>query len=366
MEKAQISAWQFFVLLFGYLVGTSFFFRPSGLILMAKQDAWMVPLWAGAASVLMSLVWIKLAERYPGSSLIQICTKAAGKGIGRTIALLYIWYFVHLSAFVVRNLGDFMKQTMMPHTPLTVFHVMFLLIICYASVKGIETISRATELLIPIVTLTFLFIFFFALTEWNWTRFQGMFRMDVWKTVKETRTLLGFPFLESVAFLMLLPYVRSKRKFSFIMATIVTTLLLSGLVFFTIGVLGVTRASHETYSLFVIVQEIHIGTFFEHLESTTALILLVAIFIKLSVTYYCAIEGIGQLFQVRDRSWLAVSLILPVSGLALGFDNVLENIMFNRRYYFEYALFFGIIFPSLLLLLSWIKQGRGKQKAGTL
>ncbi|MBD2864736.1 GerAB/ArcD/ProY family transporter [Paenibacillus sp. IB182363] len=86
----------------------------------------------------------------------------------------------------------------------------------------------------------------------------------------------------------------------------------------------------------MIVQEIYIGTFFENLESTLALILLVVIFIKLSVTYYCAVSGLCQLFRVNNRTWIALSLILLISGLSLGFDNVLENITFNKRYYPEF------------------------------
>ncbi|MGG3506280.1 endospore germination permease [Paenibacillus lautus] len=365
MEKGQISAWQFFLLVFGYLLGTSFFFRPGGLIAIAKQDAWIVPLWAGTAGVLMSLIWIKLANHYPGLTIVQICIKAAGKGVGGLIALLYIGYFVHLSSFVIRNLGDFMTSTLMPRTPITLFHIMFLLIICYAVTMGVETLARATEFLFPLVTLILLLVFFIALSEWNWDRFQGMFRMNVWTTMKDTRSILGFPYMEAFVFMMLFPYVRSKVKVSFIMGIVIATLLLSATVYFTIGVLGVTRASHETYPLFLIAQEIHIGTFFEHLESTIALILLAAIFIKLSIAYYGAVLGICQLFRVNDRSWLAFSLILLISGLALGFDNVLENIEFGKRYDFEYTSLYAIIFPSILLFLTWMKQNKGKQKPGT-
>ncbi|MDQ0418901.1 spore germination protein KB [Croceifilum oryzae] len=364
METARISTWQFFILALGYLLGTSFFFRIGGLISIAKQDAWMIPLWSGIAGVLLVLIWIKLANYYPGNTIIQICIQVAGKGFGGFIALLYIGYFVHLSALITRNLGDFMKINLMPRTPIVVFHVMFLLVICYAVTKGVETISRSTEFLFPLVTVTFLLIFFIALSEWNWDRFQGMFHMNIWTTMKETRSLIGFPFMEAFVLMMLFPYVKSKNriKVSFILANVVTALLLSLGVFFTIGVLGVTRASHETYSLFVIVQEMHIGTFFEHLESTIALILLIVIFIKLSISYYCAVSGLCQLFQVNNRSWLSISLILLVSGLSLGFDNILENIVFNREYYFEYMLLFAVIFPLLFLFLTWMKKGKEKRK----
>lgn len=365
MERGRISAWQFFLLIFSYLLGTSFFLRPGGLIAVAKQDAWIVPLWGGIAGILTPLIWIRLARYYPGLTLIQICTKVAGKSVGGLIALLYIGYFVHLSSFVTRNLGDFMTQTLMPRTPITVFHVMFLFVICYTVIKGMEAIARSTEILFPIVTLAFLFIFCIALSEWDWERFDGMFRMDVWTTMKETRAIFGFPFMETIVFMMLFPYVRSRRTTGFMLGAIAAALSLSSIVFFTIGVLGVSRSSHETYPLFVIVQEIHIGTFFEHLESTIALILLVAIFIKLSITYYCSVAGLGQLFRVNDRNWIALSLILIISGLALGFDNVLENIAFSKHYDFEYTGVFSIFLPLLLLVIHWSKYSLGKYKAGS-
>ena len=97
--------------------------------------------------------------------------------------------------------------------------------------------------------------------------------------MKDTRSLIGYPFMEGIFFMMLFPYVRSRRNASFILAIAATALLLSVMTFFTIGVLGVTRATHDTYPLFVIVQEIHLGTFFRTYRGmTVALFFLIAIF----------------------------------------------------------------------------------------
>lgn len=362
MENSKMTVWQFFVLTLFFLAGTSFFFIPGGLIAVAKQDAWIIPFWAGAAGIIAALIWLKLSRQHPGMSIIHICMKVAGKPIGGLLALLYITYFIQLSVFITRNVGDFMKQTLMPITPLTVFHVMFLVITAYAVIKGIETIARSSELLFIIVALTFVLIFCMALTQWDWNHFQGSFRMNVWKSIRETRYIFGFPFLESLVFLMLFPFVQSKLKRSFIWAIVMATVLISLTTFFTIGVLGVTRASHDTYPLFVIAQEVHVGTFFEHLESTIALILLAAIFIKLSIAYYCSVLGLCQLFRISNRFWVTIALILLISGLALGYDNVVENIEFSQRYDFEYTLLYSIFIPCLLLLVSWIRKGRGKRR----
>lgn len=365
MGQSKITVWQFFVLTLTFLIGTSFFFTPGGLINVAKQDAWIVPLWAGTSTILVSLIWLELSKQYQGLSIIQICIKVAGKKLGSLLALMYISYFIQLAVFVTRNMGDFMKQAMMPMSPITVFHLMFLVISGYAVYKGIDTIARSSELLFIIMGVTFIFIVCLGLTQWDSGRFQGMFRMDLWKTMKETRSIFGFPFLESLLFLMLFPFVKSKLKSSFILAIVIATIMLSFSTFFTIGVLGVTRASHDTYPLFVIAQEIHIGSFFEHMESTIALILLVAIFIKLSIAYYCSVLGICQLFRIKNRSWITLALILLISGLALGYDNVVENIEFSKKYDFEYTLIYSVFIPLLLLIVTWIRRSRKKSMRET-
>ncbi|MFB8374653.1 GerAB/ArcD/ProY family transporter [Paenibacillus taichungensis] len=356
MEQSKITVWQFFVLTLSFMIGTSFFFTPGGLITVAKQDAWIVPLWAGTAAILVSLIWLELSDQHKGLSIIQICIKVVGKPLGGLLALMYISYFIQLAVFITRNMGDFMKQAMMPMSPLSAFHLMFLAISGYAVYKGINIIARSSELLFIIMAVTFIFLVFLGFTQWDWGRFQGIFRMDVWKTMKETRSIFGFPFLESLLFLMLFPFVKNKVKTSFIFAIAIATIMLSFSTFYTIGVLGVTRASHDTYPLFVIAQEIHIGAFFEHMESTVALILLVAIFIKLSIAYYCSVLGICQLFQIQSRLWISLALILLVSGLALGYDNVVENIEFSKKYDFEYTLIYSLAIPLLLLIVTWIRR----------
>ncbi|MCQ6561724.1 GerAB/ArcD/ProY family transporter [Paenibacillus mendelii] len=358
MEQARISSWQFFLLTFMYVLGTTFFLRPGGLIAVARQDAWMIWLWTGAIGVAMAYLWMKLAAYYPGLSIVQVCTKAGGKLAGGFIAMCYIGFFVQLASWVVRNLGDFMKSTLMPHTPITVFHVMILAVVCYATVKGLESIARTNEMLTPIILLTFIIICFLMLPEWNTDRFQPAFRLEVWKTMKETRNVIAFPYIESIVLMMMFPYVKSRQKASFVWGMTIATLILVAVTAFTVGVLGVTRASHETYPLYVIVQEIRIGSLIEHLEASITVILLVAIFIKLSTTFYCAVTGICQLFQLTDRTWVAVPLTLIVSGLSLSNENVVENISWDKRYVFEYELIFGLFFPLLLLVLAWLRKRR--------
>ncbi|GAA3410039.1 endospore germination permease [Paenibacillus hodogayensis] len=357
-EQVRISSWQFYLLSFVYTMGTTFFLRPGALIAIAKQDAWIVWTWTGAAGIGMVYLWVKLAEQYPQMTWIEICTAAAGKWLGGAIALLYIGFFIQLSSWVVRNLGDFMTTTLMPRTPISVFHIMLLLVVCYAAIKGPETIARTNEILTPVIMLTFLVICFLMIPEWDTERLQPAFRLNVWKTVRETRNIIAFPFIEVITLMMLFPYVRKGGKKALFWGVLIGALFLCALTLFMVGVLGVTRASHGTSPLFLIVQEIRIGSFIEHLEASVTVVLLVAIFIKLSTTFYAAVFGLCQLLGLKDRTWVAVPLILIVSSLALGSENIVENISWDTRYVFEYELLYGLLFPLLFLVLARFRKRR--------
>jgi spore germination protein KB len=363
MGKERISGWQFFLLTVNYALGTAFFIRPGSMIASTKQDGWIIPLVAGAFAVLVACLWLLLANANPNLSIVQISLKVAGKPVGGLIAIIYIWYFVQTASWVTRNLGDFMKTILMPHTPISVFHIMFLLIACYAAIRGIETIARTSELLTPFILLVLFVIYIAALNEWNWDRLQPMFQSDLIKLMKDSAPVIGFPYLETITILMLAPYVKSRFKTSLLLGLITVTLLLSGIVFVTIGVLGAARSSHLLYPLYTIVKELRIAEFIEHLESTIVIVWLIWIFLKLCIAYFCAVEGMCQLFQLKDRTWVAIPLVLLVSGIAISLnDNVVANIDWDRRYIFPYSCLYGIVLPLLLLILTWIRKQRQKGK----
>jgi len=362
MNQEKITSWQFFLITLNYAVGTALFVRPGGLIATAKQDAWMIPLLVGAGSLLAAWLWIALAKANPGKSLVQICLQAGGKAIGGTLALVYVWYFVTVSGWVTRNLGDFMKTILMRNTPISVFHLMFLAVAAYAVIKGVETIARTSEFLTPLVVVFLVVIYLLTLKDWTWARFEPPLQLSVSDIVRSSLPLAGFPYLECVALLMLVPHAEGGIKKGLLWGFAVTTALLSLIVFITIGVLGVTRASHTMYPLYTIVQELRIAEFIEHVESTIVIVWLSWIFLKLCTAYYAAVAGLCELLRVRDRTWIAVPLVGVISGFAVSFnENVVENIEWDTRYIFIYSSLFGIVLPAILLIVTrWKARASGR------
>ncbi|MDN4524051.1 GerAB/ArcD/ProY family transporter [Fictibacillus fluitans] len=357
MEQAILSRWQFFLLTFNVTFGTAFFIRPGGLIAIGKQDAWVLPLIGGVAGLLMALLWLGLASLYPQKNIIEICRESAGKA-GIFFALLYIWYFIEIASWVTRNLGDFMQVVLMPKTPKSVFHMMFLLVAAYAVIKGINAISRLSEFLSPIMYSVFLFVGVVLIRDWDTDKVKPILDTEIWQSFWNSNSIIGFPFVEPILLLMLFSYAPNKGgKRIFLLGIGLTALALSLVVFITVGTIGITRASHLIYPIFTMIQEVQLASFIEHMEATIIIIWLFSIFIKLAIALYCATIAICHLSGIPNRTGIVIPLSILVAGLALTIHtNVIETMDWDKNYSFWYHIVFGIYIPAFLLLITFVKR----------
>ncbi|MBM7566347.1 GerAB/ArcD/ProY family transporter [Paenibacillus sacheonensis] len=366
MEKAlQLSGWQLFGMTSAFVAGTTFILLPVGLISSASQLAWLVQLWSVLFGLAVGGFWLYVASRYPGLSLVEISRRALGKHVGGFVSLCYIVFFIQISAWVTRNMSDFMQINLMPKTPLSVFNILALLVCAYAVIKGIDTISLVSVVLIPLLTIAYWTPFTVMLREWNWNHFDYPVNFDFWPTLAETKYALGFPFMETVAFMMAFPLVRTRLKTAFLGGILFMGFQISLSIFFTVGILGVYRSSHLTYPIYNIFREMQFSTFLEHLEAIVSVTALMLVFVKLSVLFYCAVSSICQLFAIENRAIVAYPLVWVISAYALLFANIVDNEEWVQHYLFIYYVPFGIGFPLLFLIASWFRRRSDSTKEAT-
>lgn len=362
MDQARITGWQAFLLALTFTLGTSSILLPSRLIEVGKQDAWIIPLFAGIYGITLAMLWLWMYRLHNGLNIIQMCLTVFGKVIGGFLALLYICYFIQISSWTTRSVSDIMHLTLMPNTPISVFHIMLLTLVCYASIKGIKSFVRVNELLTPFIFLLFWGTSLAMIGEWNWERFLPSFRLEVAKTLKETSGFFALPFMETVCFTMIFPFMKSKLKSSIIWGIGGAGILISLILFMIIGLIGVTRSSHLTFPLYTVFQELRIAAFIEHVESVITIAWLYTVFIKLSVSYYCAVIGVCTLFHIQNKAIIAIPLIWVVSGITLSNHNSLIDFLdWLNSYMFMYSLLYAVLIPIMIITVTGIKgYRRGK------
>lgn len=363
LEKTSISTIQMFFITTCFVVGTTFLFLPTATIMDSKQYGWVVQLWSTGFGVAIGAIWIYLSSQHPGLSLIEISNKVLGKYVGGFVSFCYIVLFLQITSWITRNISDFMHVTLMPRTPQTVFHIMALVVCAYAVVKGIRSIALVSIIVVPFLSITFWVPFTIMLQEWDWRNFTIPFDFEFWPTVAKTNYALGFPFMETISLMMIFPLIRQKLKTAFLGGTAFAGIQIAISVFFVIGILGVYRSSHLLYPEYVIFREMEFSSFMEHFDSILSVNVILVVFVKLSLIYYCTVTAICQLFSVQNRALVAYPLAWVISGYAALFSNISENAAWVHNYLFIYYVPFGIGFPLLLIAVSWLrKQGRGEKR----
>ncbi|ULL18588.1 spore gernimation protein KC [Paenibacillus sp. H1-7] len=364
MEHAKLSAWQLFNLSMIFVIGTSYILLPGGLIADAKQYGWLVFVWATLYGVVLAGFWLYLSSKFPGLSIVQIAVQVLGKWAGGLVSLLYILLFIQIASWVTRNMSDFMHINLMPRTPVPVFHIMILCVCAYAVVKGIESIAMTCELLSVLLFLLFWIPMAVMLKEWDWGNFMVPGVFHPLETFLNTRYVLAFPFMEVVCFMMIFPFAERRLKFSFLSGIAFGGMNLTLGIYFTIGILGVDRASHLVYPVFIIFREMEFTNFIEHLESLLSINILLIVCMKLSLLFYCAVLAICQLFEIKQRAFVAYPLIWIISAYALLFTNIIENVEWTKKYLFEYYTLYAILIPAILIVFARMRkkgQFQGKE-----
>lgn len=352
MEKAQISSIQLFLLLTGFLYGSTVIINSA---LGAKNDAWLAILLGGAGGALLIGVYIAVALLNPSKTLVEILRERLGKVIGNVIALLYVWYFIHLAALVFRNFGEFIAVVTFPETPIVVVIGIFAVILVYAINSGVEVIGRLSELLVPVLPVVVLIICMAIITTHDFTAFFPILENGMTPVLKASFGLITFPFGESVVFLMLFPHLNRKGNLKKIAAlSVLFMVALSLLLFFRdITVLGgelMQQATFVPHLTALLIPGMNV-------EPLVDINLLIGGGIKISVCIYAVTRALSQVAGIGDYRKLTAAITTFCVVLSIWvYENVLEMFSWVEKVWSYYSIPFQMVIPLLLLFLSLRKR----------
>jgi spore germination protein KB len=364
VEKAKISAIQLFVLMFIFEMGTALVI-PYGID--AKRDAWLAILIGMCEGIILFFIYYFLFRQYPNLPLTGYAKKIFGKYLGWVIGLLYILYFLEVTTSNVRSFGELMLSSTMTETPLLAIIILFVLTICYVLYLGIEVLGRTAEVFIVILVfmgfIGNLFVFLSGNVDLH--NLQPFLEYG-WKPILTTVLETGnFPFGQIVVFTMLLPYLNRPElvKKVGLSALILSGLALSWTASLNIAVLGVEEVERSTFPLLSTIGKVNLFEFIQRVDAIVVFTLLITVFFKASIFFYCTLIGIVDLFKLKNYQ----QIILPIGCIliywsmifASNFSEHIETGEYFDRYITTY---FHFIIPLLMLIVTLIRN-RFKKKA---
>lgn len=359
-KDIKISGYQLAMLMMGFIFGSSAVMNPAA---SAGQDVWLAGLFGLGGGVMLMLLYTKISLLNPSLTLIEILQTAFGKYLGNLLSLLYIGYFIHLAALVLRDFGEHMAVTVYYTTPLVFTMGSFALLASYCLKKGLEVSARAAEMLMPYLFIFLTVIFFLLIPEYNTENFFPVLEKGFSPILKAAFNILTFPYGETVVFLMIFPALYSAkrlRKVSLLSVLIMGLILLSVTVrdLLSLGPDLLTRLVFPPSLSTELTQEIQ-------LEPLISVNLLLGGWIKITICMYGAVVGIAQLLKLDDYKPFVLPLAILCVAMAIWlFPDVFEMLDWATAVYPYYAVPIQIIIPVLILIITNFKKNTKKRDSG--
>jgi spore germination protein KB len=356
MEKSRISSIQLFLLLIGFLFGSTVILNPA---LSAKNDEWLAIILGGVGGALLIGVYVSIALLNPSKTLVEILRGRFGKFIGNAVAILYIWYFIHLASLVFRNFGEFIVTVTFPETPMVVVIGIFAVLLVYGVNSGIEVMGRLSELFVPIISIIALIISLSLITTHDFTAFLPILENGMAPVLNAAFIFITFPFGETIAFLMLFPHLNKKGNLKKVSALSVLFIVALSLLIFIrdISVLGsdlMYRATFTPHLTSLLIPGLNV-------EPLVDINLLIGGGTKISVCIYAAVKALSQVLGIGDYRNLSTAITTFCVVLSIWiYENVLEMFSWAEKVWPYYSIPFQIIIPLILLALSLKKEKKAQ------
>lgn len=330
----------------------------------ANQDLWLSELLSFPILLLLSAPVYLLLKRFQNQTIIQYSQTIIGKA-GKLIGVLYVWFFIHLTAIALVQFSIYFSTAVFPETPLVFLIICLVLFCAYAVRKGIEVIGRLSEIIAPIIIIGFITMTVLLIKDMNLEVFTPVMEKGFFPVLHGGFTISART-VEILGIAMLLPYLNDHKKVKrvFILGLSLIVIFFLIITISTLAVFGVEEAKNLTFPFCSVCKIISVGDFLERIESIFKGIWLLGVFIKISLYYYLAVLGMSQLFNLKDYKPLVLpagTVIVPLSILIA--PSIVEFREFTSYKIFSwYALFFILFIPSILLIIAVIRKKGERQK----
>jgi spore germination protein KB len=359
--KENLSLWQLFILILLSNLGSSIVVNIG---VEAENNAWLAILLACFGGLPFLYVYFLLLKWFPNKNLFEIIEICLGKWIGTGLTFIYIVYFLLIASFVTRDFGELMVTTIYTNTPIEFIHLTLILVILYLIQLGIEVLARASEIFIP---YSLLFLIFVGLG----IAFSGKFKTDnllpilqdgFMQVLKPAFTeLLHFPFLEIIAFMVIIPYV-TKIQHAFkisLFAYLISGVFLMYSSIIQIVTLGILK-DRVNFPLLAAAREISLLNFIERVDLLIVFIMMLGIIVKVSILLYGGLKGLEVISKIPYRSFgFPIAMIIVLFSISISEDYptyIEKGIVITH--YVQTGL--HVVIPVMLLVVAVFRKGSVK------
>jgi spore germination protein len=359
--KGRISVTQLAIVVTSTSIGGQLILSSNKLVTSGGHLTWLSVIIGGLLYYLVTLMIIKLGNKYPEQTIVEYMPELWGSFLGNIV----IWWFVLLLLLQVSTILTGVRKAiaffMFTRTPPEILALGLLTVCVYCAMQDWGTFLRIQQHIFFVATPVFTLLWLVSLFNFNPENLLPLLpKKDMSKllpTVLESWNM--FSGYEIILFLLPLTY-RGKVSMAkaFGSAFGFMTVVFLAIIVIAIGVLTVKGVTSAMYPTMTAMSSVELpGTFLERLETYLAVFWIPVVFDTLAIFLWISTQVLMQKNKYTDhRPWLL--LFAPLVYFAANILDSLKALDTAGKLVTWLGLSFSLgIIPLSLLLALWKKRG---------
>jgi len=362
LDQGRISSVQLFLLLVISEAATAFLYAPSDVIKMAGRDSWLTSVIPTISGLVVAVVCIALAKRFPQQVFTEYLPQILGKIPGKILAGVYTAVFIHLSSVIMNQSSAFIHVAFLRETPLVALEIIIGLASIYGVYLGIEVIARQNELVWPVWVLSIFIIILLVAESINPDNFRPFLEKGIMPVIKGSALFSSFRG-EVFLLLMLYPYLNKKEDVykSAVYHLLTTAVLLGIITAAIIGVFGELIPVYMVFPIYNLARYISLARFVERIQILIVVMWMFGVIVKLAVFYHSAAIAAANTLGLKNyRLTLLPILAGTIIISRLFYGDHLSLTHFLSHIFPYYGPVVELVIPALVLLIAVILKKGGK------
>ncbi len=318
IKEEQIGHREALIMLTIMLTGKIFLSFPRNLALLGNGAGWIIVLLAGGFSLIGLYFLHQVLKRYPEQNIVEIAQTALGKYLGLAAGLVIFLFFLLLTAVYLRQFAESFILAILPRTPISVISGVFLLLLIWAMLQGIEALSRVAILLGPYLLTALILIVAFTLPQMHLGNLSPVLGPGVGSILKFSVFEIS-SFAELLLLGIITPLIRKKQeRYKVGLYSLVTAVLINtGVVAAVVMIFNYNAARRLMFPMFQLTRLISFGEFIQRVEAVFVFLWFFWAGIQLGGLFYGALTSFAQTFKIKDYRPLVFPLAVIVFTASL-------------------------------------------------
>ena len=358
MTKSQVSAPQFFALLYLSMLGSMFMYISSPQITIATAESLLRPVVFAFFSIVFAIPIYLLCTKGNLKENLQSETKSK---VYKGVAVFYaIVYFVD-ALMTVGRFDLFASSELFPGTEMTYFLIGLVGVCIALSFCGIGALGRASTIFTLVVVGATSFASFTLTKDVDSLNFTPLFENGVGKFITDSLTF-SLQASEIGAIVIFFPEIKGNIKKHYILWSVLSAVSFSFILFFVVATLGAFSDTQlfPTYTAITLAQ----FGLFERLDALETAIWILCVVTKLTLYISLIVKCICFAFPKLSEKITSVSVGVVITGFLIFISGNIQNFGFISFIPLVVGVYVFpvLVLPTILLIYGFIKRRKNNEK----